>query len=153
VIGPKESSMRKIVTSLLLCLFTVSCRGGEPKTLTEDKGSGVQSDGNAAVETIPQGQIWLPGKASITQKDEKYFLGVTPEEMDIFISKNNLKPLGQWPVMATTSYRGYIPPEEIKKLHANDPLMSGTLATSIPAADGYTAIYYNRDLHYLVVQE
>lgn len=144
----------KILAACLLCLLPVSCRSGDPgirpaadKDPAEEKNSEKESEGAAG------GKVWLPGNASITRGDEKYFLDFAPSDVDVFIKKNRLKPLDQWPQLAATGYRGYIPPEEIKKLHENDPLMSGTRAASIPTPDGYTAVYYNSDFHYLVIQE
>jgi len=145
--------MDRILTACLLCLLSISCRGGDPELGPAGKDPAHQGQEEKSVETAGRGKVWLPGEASITQGDEKYFRHVTPDDMKVFIRKNNMKPLDQWPQLITTSYRGYIPPDEIKKLHQNDPLMSGTSASSIPAPDGYTAVYYNRDFNYLVIQE
>lgn len=145
--------MTKALQIFFLCLVPVSCRGGDPGIRPTDKGSAAQGSEQAPEDAGPVDRIRLPGKASITKNDETYFLDVTPDDMDVFIKNNNLKPLDQWPQLATTGYRGYNPPDEIKKLHGDDPLMSGTSAASIPTDDGYTAVYYNRDFNYLVIQE
>jgi hypothetical protein len=151
--GQKEGPAVKILAACMLCLFPLSCRSGEPEVRPADKVATATESNEKDSMDAAGGQVWLPGKASITRGDETYFLDVTPDDMEVFIRKNKLKPLAQWPQLATTGYRGYNPPEQIKKLHPSDPLMSGTSATSIPTPDGYTAVYYNSDFHYLVIQE
>ena len=145
--------MVKIPAACMLCLLAVSCRSGDSGVRPADEGPEAVESGEKGSADAAGGDIWLPGKASITQGDEKYFLDVASKDMEFFIRKNKLKPLDQWPQLATTGYSGYIPPDEIKKLHENDPLMSGTRAASIPTPDGYTAVYYNSDFQYLVIQE
>lgn len=152
----------------LLCLYPAACQKSEQKTTISDKDPKVQPTGATPVDAahgdrtplldeptkagVPDGKIWLPSTASVTRGDEKYFLGIKPADLGLFIEKNGLKPLVEWPQMATTCHRGYLPPDELAKLHENDPLISGTVVTTMPGDSGYIAIYYNRDFDYLVIQ-
>jgi hypothetical protein len=94
----------------------------------------------------------VPPVETIAQGKETYYLGVGPAMLARFIAKNSLRPLAKWPQMLTTGHQGYLPPPRIKAMHQQDPLMSGSRATTVSSTAGYTAIYYNTDHAYLVIQ-
>jgi hypothetical protein len=139
--------MPRLVTILAILATLPGCR-------QKDHSPPPPSDGEADAERCqaPDLGIWLPDRDCILQVDERYYLDVSPEDMKVFIEKNDLRPLDEWPLLATTGFRGYRPPESILALHVNDPLFGDTVAAAITSGYGYTAVYYNRTHRYLVIQ-